>query len=70
MFPNLLGMKALRGLSDEDMGRIIGVSRSEFGRKMKTGGFLPDECRALCKYFNKSFDFLFALAEETVCSSN
>lgn len=64
MFPNLMGMKAYNHLTDEDMGRIIGVSRSAFGQKMKTGKFLPDECRAICRYFGMPFEYLFALASE------
>lgn len=66
MFPNLLGLKAYYHLTDEDMGRIIGVSRSAFGQKMKSGKFLPDECRAICRYFSLPFDYLFSLAAETV----
>ena len=61
MFPNLLDEKIRRNLSDEDMGKIIGVSRSAFGRKMKSGRFFPEECRKICDYFGMSFEYLFAL---------
>ena len=71
MFPNLLGMKAYNHLTDEDMGRIIGVSRTAFGQKMKNGKFLPEECRKICKYFNMPFDYLFAEVSETPsCDKN
>ncbi len=70
MFPNLLKMMAQRGLNDGDTGRIIGVSRTAFGRKMKTGSFRPDECRELCRYFGKPFDYLFALPGEAPCREN
>lgn len=61
MFPNLLGQKAVHKLSDADMADIIGVSRTSYQQKVKSGRFTPAECKALCKYFNKSFAYLFAL---------
>ena len=64
MFPNLLGQKAYHKLTSEDMGKIIGVSRNTYDSKAQTGRFTPDECKAFCKYFNKSFDFLFATDDE------
>ena len=64
MFPNLLGVKPSRRLTNGDMGKIIGVSRYAFSRKMRRGSFLPDECRAICKYFDLPFEYLFALPEE------
>ncbi len=60
MFPNLLGQKAYRGLTDEDMGAIIGVSRNAWQQKIKSGRFTPQECKTLCDYFGKSFAYLFA----------
>lgn len=60
MFPNLLGQKAYRGLTDEDMAAIIGVSRNAWQQKVKSGRFTPQECKALCDYFGKSFAYLFA----------
>lgn len=64
MFPNLLGMKAYYKLTSEDMGKIIGTSRQTFDYKMQRGCFTPSECKAFCRKFNKSFDFLFATVEE------
>lgn len=60
MFPNLMGQKAYHGLTSEAMGKIIGVSRNAYEQKMKSGRFYPNECRAFCQYFGKSFDYLFA----------
>ena len=60
MYANLLGQKAYYHLTDEDMGKIIGVSRNTFSQKIKSGRFWPNECKAYCTYFNKSFEFLFA----------
>ena len=66
MYPNLLGLKSYYHLTNEEMGRIIGVSRIVYGRKIRNGNFLSDECRAYCKYFNKSFDYLFATEDDTL----
>ena len=60
MYANLLGQKAYYHLTDEDMGKIIGVSRNTFSQKIKSGRFWPNECKAYCTYFNKFFEFLFA----------
>lgn len=65
MYPNLLGQKAYNHLTDEDMGNIIGVSRNTYSQKIRSGRFWPSECRAFCRYFNKSFDYLFATEAET-----
>ncbi len=64
MYANLLGQKAYHHLTDEDMGKIIGVSRNAYGQKIRSGRFWPHECKALCKYFNKSFEYLFATEDE------
>lgn len=64
MYPNLLGQKAFRHLTNEDMAKIIGVSRTAYEQKIRSGRFTPTECRAYCDYFRKSFEFLFAEERE------
>ena len=64
MFPNLLGQKAFHHLSNEDMGKIIGVTRAGFEKKIQSGRFSVEECRTYFRIFNKSFEFLFALDTE------
>ena len=64
MFPNLLGQKAFHRMSDDDMAKVINVSRNSYQQKMKSGRFTPEECKKFCAYFHKSFDFLFANNEE------
>lgn len=68
MFPNLMGMKEYYKLSSEEMGSIIGVSRQTYENKMQTGKFTPSECKAYCRRFNKTFDFLFATIDEAEAS--
>ncbi len=64
MFANLLGQKAYHHLTNADMARIIGVSRSTFCQKLRTGGFGPEECRIYCHFFHKPFSYLFATDEK------
>jgi DNA-binding XRE family transcriptional regulator len=66
MFPNLMGQKAYRKLTSDEMGAIIGLSRQSYESKMATGRFTPAECKAFCKFFGKPFDFLFATDDEVV----
>ena len=65
MYANLLGQKAYHHLTDDDMGKIIGVSRNAYSQKIRSGRFWPSECKAFCMYFNKSFDYLFATEGKT-----
>ena len=61
MYPNLLGQKAYYHLSNDDMAKIIGVNRSTYEAKIKNGRFVVSECLAYCRYFQKDFEFLFAV---------
>lgn len=60
MYANLLGQKAVRKLSNDDMAKLIGVSRASYESKIRTGKFTVRECKALMDYFGKTFDFLFS----------
>ena len=64
MFPNLLGQKAYNHMTDDDMANVIGVSRNAYQQKVKSGRFTPDECKAYCQHFGKSFEYLFADNDE------
>lgn len=64
MYPNLMGQKAYRKLTADQMGEIIGLSRQRYEQKMESGRFTPEECKAFCRYFGKPFDFLFATDDE------
>ena len=48
------------GITDGDMAKIIGVSRTAYQQKIKSGRFSPEECKAFCTYFGKRFEYLFA----------
>lgn len=61
MYPNLLGQKAYHNMTNDDMAKVIHVSRKSYESKIKTGRFTLEEGRAYCKFFKKDFDYLFAL---------
>ena len=60
MFPNLIGQKGYHRMTDDDMAKVIGVSRNAYQQKMKSGRFTPEECKAFCAHFGKRFEYLFA----------
>lgn len=63
MYPNLLGLKAVRKISSDDMAKAIGISRQSFNHKLKTGKFTVSECKVYVDMFGKPFDYLFATEE-------
>lgn len=66
MYPNLLGQKAFKHLTNQDMAEIIGVSRKTYEQKIKSGRFTPKECTAFCAFFGKPFDFLFFTEKDNI----
>ncbi len=64
MYPNLLGQKAYRHLTNQDMANLIGVSRTSYEQKIKSGRFTPKECAAYCSFFQKPFDYLFEVDQD------
>lgn len=64
MYPNLLGQKAYHHLSNDDMAGILNISRTAIESKLKSGRFTPQECKILCRYFDKPFAYLFATDDE------
>lgn len=63
MYPNLLGQKAYHHMTNDDMAKVINVSRKAYERKVESGKFTIEEGRAYCAYFKKEFDYLFALMQ-------
>lgn len=65
MFPNLLGQKTYHHMSNEDMAKVISVSRNSYEKKIETGKFNVFEIMAYCTYFKKPFEYLFAIEPRT-----
>lgn len=64
MYPNLLGQQRFHHMNDAEMASVIGVSRNAYQQKIRSGRFTPDECKAYCDRFRKSFAYLFATNDE------
>lgn len=64
MLKNLVAEKAIHRLSNQQMADILGVSRPTFESKMKSERFTVSECQRLLKYFNKTFEYLFATDDD------
>lgn len=64
MYPNLLGQKESKRINNTQLASVIGVSRETMRHKLRTGNFTAAECKTLCKYFDKSFEYLFATNDE------
>lgn len=70
MYANLLGQKAFHKMTDEDMAKIIDVTRNAYSQKIRTGRFTPEECKKYMIYFEKPFSYLFATDEELPHNDN
>ena len=64
MFPNLIGQAKVRNMSNESMGKLLGVARTTYEAKLKNGTFTCNEIKLLLKYFGKEFEYLFYTEEE------
>ena len=64
MFPNLIGLKAIHRLTNQDMADIMHSNRTTYESKMRTGNFNVRECKAFSEYFNRPFEFLFSTSED------
>lgn len=59
VFPNLRAEQARNGFSNLEVASRIGLSRSAYEQKCKSGRFLVDEAAALCALFNCRYEYLF-----------
>lgn len=62
-YPNLVNLQNAHGLSDNDMGKIIGHSGKCYRNRLNKGVFYASDMIALCKYSRASADFIFAGGE-------
>ena len=59
MFPNLNAEQARKGLNEEGLANVIGVTREALRYKKRDGKFTYNEIRKLCDLFSVTFDYLF-----------
>lgn len=60
MFPNLKAEQARYGMTNEQMAKMLNISRVTYERKKRVGNFTVPEIRILCEYFGTEFPVLFA----------
>lgn len=60
MHKNLIAEKAVNGLTNQQMADIIGVCRTTYEQKMRSGRFAVAECFKFSEYFSRTFEYLFA----------
>lgn len=60
IFRNLEAEQRRYGMTDEDMGRLLGgMCRQTYGTKKKTGTFTVLQIETLLSKFNCKFEYLF-----------
>lgn len=59
MFPNLQAEQARKGMTNQQVAEQLGITRSTYEAKKKSGRFVAKECSNLCKIFQSSFEYLF-----------
>ena len=61
MFRNINAEQARRGVTDQEIADLLGITRSTYSRKKNTGNFSLSEVRFLMRYFDCDFHYLFAI---------
>ena len=60
MLRNLAAEQARYHMTDSDVAKAIGVSRSSYSEKKNNGKFSMLQCKQLCELFGCSFEYLFS----------
>lgn len=60
MFKNLHAEQARKGMTNQQMADILGISRVSYESKKKSGKFIVSEIAKMCLLFGCNFDYLFA----------
>lgn len=64
IYRNLLAEMVVRSENYESLSRVCEIDAQTFGKKMRGDApFTVFQVDALCRYFGKPFEFLFATAE-------
>ncbi len=64
MFLNLKAEQARHNMTNADVANELGISRTNYESKLRTGNFRVTEASVLCKLYNCAFDYLFANTDE------
>lgn len=61
MYRNIDAEKARKNLTNSEVAEKLGISRTAFEQKKKSGRFTPEEAKKLCRLFSCDFEYLFSL---------
>lgn len=64
MFANLRAEQARRGMTNAAVAEELGISRTCYESKLRTGNFRVNEAKKLCGVFGCEFGYLFATFEQ------
>lgn len=64
MFRNLQAEQARKGMTNQQVADYLGISRTSYENKKKTGKFYVTEISNLCELFNCAYEYLFATDEQ------
>lgn len=64
MFRNLDAEQARHAMTNDDVAKVLEVSRVTYESKKKKGNFTLSEIKSLCRLFSCGFDYLFETKEE------
>ena len=64
MFRNLEAEQARFSYTNQERAGKLGLSRTSYENKKKTGKFTALEAKKMCKIFKVKFDYLFATEDE------
>ena len=60
MFPNLNAEQARHGHTNQNVADLLGLNRTTYESKKKSGRFSMEEINALCKMYNCDYSYLFS----------
>lgn len=64
MYANLKAEQARRGMTNAAVAEKLGISRTCYESKLRTGNFRVSEAMTLCEIYNCEFNYLFARSEQ------
>lgn len=62
-FPRIIGEQAIKKLTNQQVADYLGISKTAYEQKKRSGRFLPDQCSKLCELYGLSFEELFSVQE-------
>ena len=65
MYRNIKAEQARCGMTNQQVAEYLGITRSGYENKIRSGKFFATECMKLCKLFGVEFDYLFSTGQKS-----